>query len=175
MSKNIKLRAFELFDVSALHHWLNDEESISMVGRTPMTKEETENYVLHLRKENALIMAIENQEKELVGWVHLSNVSHGHGRAEIGLLLAPEFRGHGYGKEAMEEMIKMGFHQLRLHKIYLTTRAINERAIGLYKKLGFQVEGTLRQHSFINGTYYDTIFMGLLASEWNQIRNKIEN
>ncbi|MEK1832623.1 GNAT family protein [Priestia megaterium] len=42
---------------------------------------------------------------------------------------------------AMEQMIDLGFKQLRLNKIYLTTRGINEQAIELYKKIGFITEG----------------------------------
>lgn len=163
----VQLRAFENEDVKHLHRWFNEKESLSMVGRTPITYDETEQYVLNMRKDNAVIMGIENKEKEFVGWIHLTDISPSHGRAEIGLLLAPEYRGRGYGEDAMKNMIEMGFNQLRLNRMYLTTRGINERAIGLYKKLGFKVEGTLRQHAFINGKYYDTIFMGLLFSEWN--------
>ena len=169
MSKQLKLRAFEEADIDALHRWFNDAETLSMIGRTPMTYEETKQHVLKMRNENTVIMGVENKENHLIGWTHLSNISHEHGRAEIGVLLAPEYRGQGYGKIAMQSMIKLGFNQLRLHKIFLTTRGLNERAIALYKELGFKVEGNLREHSFINGKYYDTIFMGLLANEWNLI------
>ncbi|NOU91684.1 hypothetical protein GC093_00320 [Paenibacillus sp. LMG 31456] len=44
---------------------------------------------------------------------------------------------------------------------------VNEQAIGLYKKIGFSIEGQLRKHAFSDGQYYDTYIMGLLASEWN--------
>ncbi|GGM20762.1 N-acetyltransferase [Paraliobacillus quinghaiensis] len=167
MSKQLNLRAFEEFDIEKLHSWFNDTETLSMIGRTPMTYEETKQHVSKLRNEKTIIMCIENQEKQ-IGWTHLSNISHEHGRAEIGVLLAPEYRGKGYGEIAMESMIELGFNQLRLNKIFLTTRGINERAIALYKKIGFKVEGNLREHCFINGKYYDTIFMGLLFNEWKK-------
>ena len=48
----------------------------------------------------------------------------------------------------MKQMIDIGFKQLRLNKIYLTTRGVNEQAIRLYKKVGFIVEGELRKHAF---------------------------
>lgn len=170
MEKEVVLRAFEQGDLKQLHRWLNDPESILMVGRTPMTFVETEQYVQKMRNENALILGIENKEQDLVGWIHLTKLYYEHGRAEIGLLIAPESRGHGYGKYAMENMITLAFNQLRLNKVYLTTRGLNKRALGLYEKLGFTVEGTLRQHSFINGKYYDTLFMGVLADEWKKSR-----
>ncbi|OIJ14341.1 GNAT family N-acetyltransferase [Anaerobacillus alkalilacustris] len=169
MIGKVKLRAFEHEDIKYLHKWFNNAESISMIGRTPMTFEETEQLVFKMRNAGAVIMGVENNDQELVGWVHFSNMVLEHGRAEIGVLMSPDYRGHGYGKFAMKQMIEMGFNQLRLNKIYLTTRGINERAIALYKKLGFIVEGTLRQHSYINGKYVDTIFMGLLSQDWRKM------
>ncbi|RSL30974.1 N-acetyltransferase [Salibacterium salarium] len=166
--KQVTLRSFETEDIKELHRWSNDPVSISMAGRVPLTYEQMENHVETKRKNGDLLLAVENKENILIGWVFLQNIEYAHGRASIGILLAPEARGKGYGKNVMEQMITIGFNQLRLNKIYLTTRGTNEQAIGLYKKLGFIVEGQLRKHAYIEGNYYDTYFMGILASEWKQ-------
>jgi diamine N-acetyltransferase len=109
---------------------------------------------------------VEDEDGQLAGWVFLQNIELEHGRAGIGILIAPESRGRGYANSAMRKAIDIGFKQLRLNKIYLTTRGINERAIRLYQKLGFIIEGKLRNHAYSDGHYYDTYFMGVLASEW---------
>ncbi|MCU6797755.1 GNAT family N-acetyltransferase [Paenibacillus sp. WQ 127069] len=109
---------------------------------------------------------MENEELHTVGWIFLQNIEYEHGRASIGILIAPESRGKGYAGAAMRKMIDIGFKQLRLNKIYLTTRGINEQAIGLYQKTGFVIEGQLRNHAYSDGRYYDTYIMGILASEW---------
>ncbi|AWB46574.1 N-acetyltransferase [Paenibacillus sp. CAA11] len=166
MDKEVTLHAFEMEYVKELHGWLNDPVSISMVGRTPLTYEQTVNHVEEKRQNGDLVLAIKNKEKRLIGWVFLQDIEYEHGRASLGILLAPEARGQGYGKSALEQVIDIGFKQLRLNKIYLTTRGINERAISLYKKVGFIVEGQLRQHAFLEGNYHNTYFMGILASDW---------
>ncbi|WP_311764812.1 GNAT family N-acetyltransferase [Paenibacillus agricola] len=166
-SSNVKLRAFETEDVKALHGWLNDADSIALVGRTPVTYEQTVQHVEKKQKNKDLVLGIENEDHQLVGWIFLQNIEFEHGRASIGILLAPESRGRGYGSIAMRKMIDIGFQQLRLHKIYLTTRGINQQAIRLYQKLGFIIEGQLRDHAYSDGRYYDTYFMGILASEWS--------
>lgn len=163
----VKLRSFETEDVKELHRWSNDSRSILMVGRTPVTYEKVLEDVEKKRRNGDLLLGIEADQK-LVGWVFLQEIDHSHGRACIGILLAPEARGKGYGKLAMEKMIDVGFKQLRLNKIYLTTRGSNEQAIALYKKIGFTLEGQLRQHAYVDGQYLDTYFMGILASEWNK-------
>ncbi|MFB5677419.1 GNAT family N-acetyltransferase [Paenibacillus terreus] len=166
--QTIHLRPFETEDIKELHRWSNDPVSLLMVGRVPQTYEQTAQHVEKKRKNGDILLAIENEQNRLVGWIFLKDIEHEHGRAGIGILLAPEARGQGYGKPAMEQMIDLGFYQLRLNKIYLTTRGTNEHAIALYKKIGFVVEGQLRNHAYVNGQYYDTYFMGLLKSEWRQ-------
>ncbi|MDY0942783.1 GNAT family protein [Priestia megaterium] len=163
------LRSFETSDIKSLHQWSNDTRAILMVGRTPLTYEEVVQEVEKKKKNNDLLLAIENEENKLIGWVFLKDIDYAHGRASIGILLAPEARGQGYGKTAMKQMIDLGFKQLRLNKIYLTTRGANEHAIALYKKIGFVVEGKLRQHAYVDGNYLDTYFMGILRSEWEEL------
>ncbi|MDF2958939.1 MAG: acetyltransferase, family [Paenibacillus sp.] len=169
MNRNqVVLRAFETEDIKELHRWFNDPVSIAMVGRIPLTYEQTVKQVEKKRHNGDLVLAIENEDKELIGWIFLQNIEYEHGRAGIGILLSPESRGRGYGLTAMRQMIEIGFNQLRLNKIYLTTRGINEHAVALYTKLGFIIEGQLRKHAFSDGQYYDTYFMGLLASDWTE-------
>ncbi|WP_166242971.1 GNAT family N-acetyltransferase [Paenibacillus turpanensis] len=166
--KRIHLRAFESDDVKDLHRWTNDPVSLATVGRLPQTYEQMVKQVEKKRQNGDLLLAAVNNENELIGWVFLKDIDYEHGRAGIGILLAPEARGKGYGGIVMQKMLEIGFKRLRLHKIYLTTRGFNEQAISLYKKLGFVVEGTLRQHAYVDGQYFDTYFMGLLESEWRQ-------
>ena len=139
-----------------------------MVGRIPLTYEKVVQEVEKKRMNDDLILGIETNEQVLVGWVFLKDIDYAHGRASIGILLSSEARGQGYGQIGMEQMIDLGFKQLRLNKIYLTTRGLNEQAIALYKKIGFVTEGILRNHAYVEGKYVDTYFMGILASEWNR-------
>lgn len=167
-SPGIVLRAFEKRDVLPLHRWMNDEESLVMIGRVPRTLEEVEKLVEKQRAMGDLLLAIENSEAHLSGWVFLTKIEHEHGRAEIGILLAPESRGQGIGEVAMNLMLNIAFNQLRLHRVYLTTRCINQRGIALYQKIGFSIEGRLREHAFVRGKHSDTMFMGILVNEWRE-------
>jgi diamine N-acetyltransferase len=168
VERTVYLRAFEQEDIKELQLWLNDPESIRMVGRKFKSYDETVIYVQQKKTNGDLVMAIEKQDGQMIGWGFLKNIEYEHGRAGIGILLAPEHRGCGYGQQAMELMIDIGFKQLRLNKIYLTTREFNERAVKLYIKLGFVVEGKLRKHAFIDGKYHDTFFMSLLSEEYEE-------
>ena len=63
---------------------------------------------------------------------------------------------------------------MNLHSIKLELLSCNERALKCYKKCGFVETGRGRECVFLNGKYYDTISMDILASEFKEsyIRNK---
>ena len=63
---------------------------------------------------------------------------------------------------------------MNLHSIKLQVMSFNERALKCYKKCGFKEIGRIRENSFINGKYYDTIVMDILENEFSEsyIRNK---
>ena len=80
-----------------------------------------------------------------------------------------DYLGEGYGTEAMSLLIKYGFNNLNLNRIGLDVFSFNERAIGSYKKLGFQEEGRIREDLFYDGEYHDAILMGLLKREFKKL------
>lgn len=49
-----------------------------------------------------------------------------------------------------------------IKKIELTVRIDNERALKLYKKFGFEIEGEIKNFIYLNGNYYNCYYMGLL-------------
>jgi diamine N-acetyltransferase len=52
-----------------------------------------------------------------------------------------------------------------MHKVFLYADTENQKAIGIYKKIGFIQEGVLRQHFFVEGIYHDSIIMGIFKNE----------
>ena len=60
--------------------------------------------------------------------------------------------------------------RLGYQRVELDTWSGNERAIRSYQACGFQIEGRLRRGELVDGTYYDTILMGLLREEWEALR-----
>ncbi len=82
-------------------------------------------------------------------------------RAILGISLLREYWGLGIGRMLMSEVIlwarQKGFEQLELGVV-----AGNERAIGLYKSLGFEITGSVPRHmKYHDGTYSDEYLMTL--------------
>jgi RimJ/RimL family protein N-acetyltransferase len=83
-------------------------------------------------------------------------------------------RSQGVGTTAIYRALEQAFPSGHLYKVWLTVHAENAVAIRVYRKLGFQVEGTLRGAFLLNGRRLDALYMGLLASEFHEMRRASE-
>jgi RimJ/RimL family protein N-acetyltransferase len=81
-----------------------------------------------------------------------------------------EVWGKGYGHDALTTLLRYGFDMLNLRQIELWTLADNDRAISMYKRLGFVEEARLRDRSWIEGNYVDHLVMSINAEEFGRIR-----
>lgn len=66
-----------------------------------------------------------------------------HRRAEFQIIISPDFQGKGLATRAARLAMDYGFTVLNLYKLYLIVDKENEKAIHIYRKLGFMVEGEL--------------------------------
>lgn len=83
-------------------------------------------------------------------------------RADFGIQVHAEYQGIGVGNALMEAVCDLADHWLNLHRLELEVFTDNETALALYKKFGFEIEGTRRRAAFRNGDYMDTYWMGRL-------------
>jgi ribosomal-protein-alanine N-acetyltransferase len=90
-----------------------------------------------------------------------------HRRAEIGYDLARAYWGQGFASEAVRAILRFGFERMNLHRVYAGTIADNHESVRLLERIGFQREGTSRQHSWEDdGTFHDSAMYGLLRHEY---------
>lgn len=68
-------------------------------------------------------------------------------------------------------LLRYAFHELNLHRLSLDVIASNQPAISLYRKLGFQEEGRLRERVLRDGQAVDLIYMGLLCRDWESAQS----
>jgi ribosomal-protein-alanine N-acetyltransferase len=102
----------------------------------------------------------------VAGTVSAREFSRVQGRIEVGYMLAEEYLGRGIGSRAVALMLERLFTIPVLHRIWLTTTAANVASQGLARKLGFALEGVLREHSVVQGRRLDQQLWGLLRPEW---------
>jgi putative acetyltransferase len=88
--------------------------------------------------------------------------------AGLGIMVHKDYQGQGVGTALMKAALDMADNWLMLVRVELGVYPDNERAIRLYQKMGFEVEGTKRKAAIRNGTYVDELVMG-------RIRNVTDN
>jgi RimJ/RimL family protein N-acetyltransferase len=103
-----------------------------------------------------------------IGHLHLTNSENLPSRAAtFGIFIGdPAYLGRGYGTEASILLLDYAFGVLGYHKINLDLFEYNRRALAMYEKLGFVVEGRRRENHWSRGRFWDDILMGITAEEW---------
>lgn len=169
------LAALSRDDAAVIARWDADSEFVRFLDSSPA----------YPRNEDQVTRWIENEQKsrdnflfgirlvetdDLIGWVELDGIVWTHQTSYIGIGIGNRtFWGQGYGAEAMNLSLQFAFHELNLHRVQLTVFSYNLRAIALYEKLGFQREGTYREHLQRDGQRYDMLLYGILRREWEAL------
>ena len=107
----------------------------------------------------------------LIGFVALHSVEWNNGAALLAVGIGePEYRGKGYGTDALQLILRFAFQELNLFRVGLDVIATNTRAIHAYEKIGFQCEGRMRGAVMRDGCRTDRTFMGILRDEWSELQ-----
>ena len=102
----------------------------------------------------------------LLGHCSLFNLLSQCRRAELGYGLAHDSWGHGYMHEALRALLHFGFSGLDLNRVEADIDPRNTRSARSLKRLGFKLEGRLRQRWIVDGEVSDSALYGLLLSDW---------
>ena len=164
-------------DVEKFTEWLNDFETTDYIGRShqTVTLDGEKKYLEETIKEESVFAIVDIKEHKLIGNIGLHQLDHVNRTATLGIFIGDkEYRSQGYGTEAIRLILDYGFNYLNLKNIKLDLMEYNQRALKCYQKCGFKECGRRRKCRFINGKYYDSIEMDILAEEFkgSYIKNK---
>jgi len=171
--KRVRLRAIEREDLPRFVTWLNDPEvrqHLQMYQPLSMPQEE-EWFKSTLQRpldEQPLVIEVKVADGwQAIGNICLFDINHGDRSAEVGIVIGEKsFWNQGYGSEAMRLMLKHGFEDVNLNRIFLRVYETNPRGQHAYAKAGFVLEGRMRQARYLQGRYIDVLLMSALRSEW---------
>ncbi|GEC88360.1 MULTISPECIES: GNAT family N-acetyltransferase [Brevibacillus] len=94
--------------------------------------------------------------------VYLNRFAH---KVEFGVCVLQEFWGYGIGKNLLQESVAWADAN-HITKMTLNVMETNEKAIELYKRFGFEIEGVLKNDKVLSdGNYYNTVIMGRFKND----------
>lgn len=170
--EKVRLRRVDpVRDVEDRYRWQNDPAVVNTLGMRPgrLSREEIRKYLETAASSHDSFVewAIETHGGIHIGGCTIRNFNHVARSAELAIMIGEaEYRGKGYGTDAMRLLVQIGFEQFNLNRLWLTVVASNLAGIRAYEKAGFTREGLLRQYGFINGRYYDSAIMAILRGEY---------
>ncbi|MEK8130078.1 GNAT family N-acetyltransferase [Paenibacillus filicis] len=113
------------------------------------------------------IRKIGDKEERVIGAVGLSNIVRGSFQScHLGYKLDQAETNRGYMTEALREVIRIAFEELRLHRIEANIMPRNRASLQVVEKLGFISEGLAKQYLYINGVWEDHLHMTLINQAW---------
>jgi ribosomal-protein-alanine N-acetyltransferase len=102
---------------------------------------------------------------QLVGQVALYSFNRQNRRCDVGYALGRAHWGHGYLGEALGAMLEHGFAALDLNRVEADIDPRNVASAKALERIGFRLEGMMRERWIVAGEICDTAFYGLLRSD----------
>lgn len=164
--KKVDLRPEHPSDTEMLWEMFStlSEKSTSNLA-PPFTRERIEKWTSNIDYDKVLtiVAAIdENGERRIVGSASLSLGTREVSKhtAELGMAVHDDYQNMGIGTTMLKHLLDLA-RMKKLRKIWLLTDTDNERAIHIYRKAGFEIEGRLRNEKHLKGQYKDLYRMAV--------------
>lgn len=172
---NLLLRSFQQDDAAELFKAVDESRMhlrpwLRWVDAT--TKQEHIQQFIHrtlhqLHNQEALELGLVHNQ-HIIGGIGMHDWDHMLKKAQLGYWVRKEYEGQGIVNRALKRFIDFLFEKPGLNKIEIHFMPSNKRSAAVAERLGFKIEGVIRQSYFFNGKLEDLIITGLLKSEWEK-------
>jgi len=110
------------------------------------------------------------ESQAVCGVVGYNCINASNRSAEIGYWLAECHQRRGIMATSVARLVRHGFEDLNLNRISIIAAVENRRSRAIPERLGFRVEGTLREAEWLYDQFVDHVIYGQLRSEWDALR-----
>ncbi|MGH7178924.1 MAG: GNAT family N-acetyltransferase [Tepidisphaeraceae bacterium] len=172
LRRDITLAPLKLDHAQAMYGWMLDPQvSINIGLRSEPSPEKTRAWIENAARDPSVRAFAIAQVGKHIGNVVLDRIDAHLHTARLSIYIGEvSARGSGAGMTAVFLAAETGFGEMKLNKIWLTVHEHNAPAIAAYGRVGFIVEGVLRDEFMLDGKPIAALYMGLLRADFERIR-----
>lgn len=168
VTTRLVLREYAQSDFDAVHRFASQPAVAEFVEWGPNTPQDTQAFLDGCMAEQIesprtrYTLAVTEAGSDPFGSVGIYG-GGGTSQAEMGFVISPDRWGAGYAREAAEAVLRFGFAELGLHRIWATCRPENLASARVLERIGMQREGHLRDHVRIRGRWQDSLLYAAIS------------
>ena len=167
-SLDVRLQPIAEGDLPMLRAWRNDPSIFKWCRQAePISEKHHRAWFesLHGDESRKMYAIYRTKSSQLLGVCGLTSIDWVNRRAEFSLYIGPEHQGNRYGEIALRRLLRIAFGIFNLHTVWGESFEGNPAAV-MFKKVGFQFEGTRRRFYFREGQYVDAHLWSILRDEF---------
>ena len=180
-NRNVSLQPVTREDVSRIRQWLEDDEvSHSWFGRytygepahlgyspSELERATDEEFAAALEDPAHVTLSVYTEDGEHIGEVHIG-LGEALGDGHLSILIGrKDVWNRGYGTAGVSAALDMAFKEYGLYRVWVDIPEFNQGARAMFERVGFVHEGTLRKSRPHEGARFDSVVMGILATEYS--------
>jgi len=162
------IREIKMSDAKNLANLIKQVENESQYmlfesGERNIGAEQLEKRITSMKKEGHSTIFVAENDGELIGYLFIIGETMKRKRHSAYLVIGilRQYRGIGVGTNLFIHLEKWAVKN-QIHRLELTVVTRNEAGLALYKKMGFEIEGTKRHSLYIQGEFVDEYYMSKL-------------
>jgi ribosomal-protein-alanine N-acetyltransferase len=166
------LRDFEISDFQAVHEYAVDAEVVRFQEWGPNSEEETREFINQVirrkgedpRLQYEMVITLASSARLIGGCgIHITNLKNREG--DLRCFLKSDCWNNGFAAETTRALIKFGFNDLKLHRLYATCAPANIYSERVLIGVGMKKEGYIREHKLVRGQWRDSFLYSILEQE----------
>lgn len=171
---SLELVKITIEDLEQIMNWRMMPEVTKYMYTDPiLTLEKQKEWFEFIQNDDSVKYWVIKIDGVKIGVINLRDIDYVNRRCTWGYYIGDNsFRGRGIATTLECNMYDYVFYVLGLNKFWCEVFTFNEKVISIHAKFGSVIEGTLKQHIYKNGEYYDIVSMAITKNEWEEIKDK---
>jgi ribosomal-protein-serine acetyltransferase len=176
----ILLRSVELTNSEELYRAINESREhlgrwlpwVEYVQSLQDERNMVEQWVYEMQMRAAIHLCIIFENK-IAGVISTHQIDWLNQRTGVGYWIRKEMTGRHLATSATAVLMNYLFKKLKLHRIYIQAATDNDASNKVIRKLGFKLEGVLRENEKVRERYLDHYIYGMTESDFENIRTSL--